>query len=140
MSLDLVPLHPEFGVVVRGVDLARDLSDALFADIELAAECHSVVLFRGQDFDDRRQLAFSERLGALEFDYVAYGQEGRIDYIGVIRNIDQQGRRMPLEHKQVVFSTGNYMWHSEPGRCSTICSSAPPGRIIFTSTAGRRAT
>jgi alpha-ketoglutarate-dependent 2,4-dichlorophenoxyacetate dioxygenase len=113
MSLDLVPLHPEFGVVVRGVDLARDLSDALFVDIELAAECHSVVLFRGQDFDDPRQLAFSERFGALEFDHVAYGQEGRIDYIGVIGNIDQQGRRMPLEHKRVVFSTGNYMWHSD---------------------------
>ena len=79
MSLELVPLHPEFGVEVRGVDLARDLSDAQFADIEFAAECHSVVLFRGQDFDDQRQLAFSERFGALEYDHVAYGQKGRIN-------------------------------------------------------------
>ncbi len=113
MSLRLVPLHAEFGVEIRDVDLSRPVDDATFTQIEAAADRHSVVLFRGQAFDDDAQLAFSRRFGELEFNHVAYGREGRIEYIGRIGNVDADGVRMPSSHQHVVFSTGNEMWHSD---------------------------
>jgi alpha-ketoglutarate-dependent 2,4-dichlorophenoxyacetate dioxygenase len=113
MSLDITPLHPDFGVAIANVDLSKSLDDGRFADIELAVEQHSVVLIRGQRLDDDSQLEFSRRFGELEYGHVAYGRDGRIEYIGRIGNIDAQGRQMPSKHAHVVFSTGNEMWHSD---------------------------
>ena len=113
MNLRTHPLHPEFGVEILGVDLSRPLDPERFAQIESAAEHHSLLLFRDQALDDERQLAFSRRFGELEFAHVAYGREGRVEYIGVIGNIDRQGKQLPAAHKDVVFSTGNQMWHSD---------------------------
>lgn len=113
MSLELKPLHSDFGVEIRGIDLSAHLDDACFAEIERAAEAHSVVLFRHQTLDDDIQLAFSRRFGDLEYGHLAYGRDGSIEYIGRIGNVDAEGRQMPSKHKKVVFSTGNEMWHSD---------------------------
>ena len=113
MTLETRPLHPDFGVEILGVDLARPLSDARFAEIEDAVERFSVVLMRGQSIDDEIQLAFSRRFGALEYGHVAYGNDGRIEYVGHIGNVDADGRHLPARDKKVVFSTGNEMWHSD---------------------------
>ncbi len=113
MNLKVRTLHPDFGVEILGVDLSRPLADARFAEIEAAIEHYSVVLFRDQSLDDDRQLAFSRRFGELEYGHVAYGNDGRIEYIGRIGNIDAHGEQLPAKHKSVVFSTGNEMWHSD---------------------------
>lgn len=113
MNLQVSPLHRDFGVEVIGIDLSRPVADARFASIEAAVERYSVVLFRNQSLDDDRQLAFSRRFGELEYGHVAYGNDGRIEYVGRIGNIDANGRQLPAKHKSVVFSTGNEMWHSD---------------------------
>lgn len=113
MTLQVRPLHTDFGLEIRDVDLAAPLDDARFAAIESALEQHSVLLFRGQSLDDTRQLAFSRRFGDLEYGHVAYGRDGSIEYVGRIGNIDADGRQLPAKHKKVVFSTGNEMWHSD---------------------------
>lgn len=113
MSLEMRPLHPDFGVEIRNVEISEDLDDDRFADIERAVEHHSVVLFRDQALDDDGQLAFSRRFGELEYGHVAYGRDGRIEYVARIGNIDARGRQMPSKHAHVVFSTGNEMWHSD---------------------------
>jgi len=113
MVLDSRPLHPDFGVEILGVDLARPLSDARFAEIEEAVERSSVVLMRGQSINDEIQLAFSRRFGALEYGHLAYGNHGRIEYVGRIGNVDASGRHLPASDRKVVFSTGNEMWHSD---------------------------
>ena len=113
MRLKLHSLHTDFGVEISGVDLSVPLQDAQFREIESAAECHSLVLLRGQHLDDESQLAFCQRFGELEFNHVAYGREGRIEYIGRIGNVDANGEQMPSTHKRVIFSTGNEMWHSD---------------------------
>ena len=141
--LELVPLHCDFGVAVRGVNVGVDLADEAFAQIERTAEQYSVVVLRDQTLDDDRQLAFSRRFGALEFCHVAYGRDGRIEYLGTVGNIDAQGKRMGLSHEQVVFGTGNYLWHSDssfrdvPTRFSiSYAYEVPPsgGDLEFTST------
>ena len=113
MELEVRPLHPDFGVEILSVDLSSPLEDPQFAEIEMAVERYSVVLFRGQSLDDDRQLAFSRRFGELEYGHVAYGRDGSIEYIGHIGNIDTQGVQLPSRHKDVVFSTGNEMWHTD---------------------------
>ena len=113
MALETRPLHADFGVEILGLDLAKPLSEERFAEIEAAVERYSVVLMRGQSLDDDVQLAFSRRFGELEFGHLAYGNHGRIEYVGRIGNIDAEGRQMRATHDKVVFSTGNEMWHSD---------------------------
>ncbi len=113
MTIELRKLHDEFGVEVLGVEIGPGLDDVGFSQIEHAAERHSLVLLRGQDLDDERQLAFSKRFGELEFDHVTYGRERRINYVYRIGNVDREGKHMPASHERVIFSTGNQMWHSD---------------------------
>ena len=113
MALDLRPLHPDFGVEIRCVDLSKPLDEGQFADVASAVERYSVVLFRGQSLDDDSQLAFSRRFGELEYGHLAYGRDGSIEYIGRIGNIDKEGAQLPAKHRKVVFSTGNEMWHTD---------------------------
>ena len=113
MTIQVRPLHPDFGAEILEVDLARPITDAQFDEIAGVVEEYSVVLFRDQDLDDEIQLAFSRRFGELEFGHVAYGNEGKIEYLGRIGNVDKSGRQMPSKHKRVIFSTGNEMWHSD---------------------------
>jgi alpha-ketoglutarate-dependent 2,4-dichlorophenoxyacetate dioxygenase len=113
MALDLRPLHPDFGVEILSVDLSDPLGNSRFAEIETAVERYSVVLFRAQSLDDDSQLAFSRQFGELEYGHVAYGRDGSIEFIGRIGNIDREGRQLPSRHKDVVFSTGNEMWHTD---------------------------
>lgn len=67
MSITLAPLHETVGVEVVGWD-----HDALLHDPDLpgvlhdALAAHGVLLFRGYGCDDRRQVAFSRRLGKVE--------------------------------------------------------------------------
>ena len=111
--LKLKELHAQFGVEIIDIDLSAALEPNDFSQIELALERYSLVLFRNQIFDDDSQVAFSRRFGELEYDHVAYGQERKIRYIGCIGNIDKHGKHMRANHKRVVFSTGNEMWHSD---------------------------
>ena len=113
MKLQLRPLHSDFGVEILDLDLSQPVSDACFAEIEVRAEQSSVVLFRRQSLDDESQLAFSRRFGELEYGHVAYGRDGSIEHIGHIGNVDAKGDQLPSKHKDVVFSTGNEMWHSD---------------------------
>ena len=113
MKLQLGPLHPDFGVEILGLDLSQSVSDVRFAEIEMAVEQYSVVLFRRQSLDDESQLAFSRRFGELEYGHVAYGRDGSIEYIGHIGNVDAKDNQLPSKHKDVVFSTGNEMWHPD---------------------------
>jgi alpha-ketoglutarate-dependent 2,4-dichlorophenoxyacetate dioxygenase len=113
MSLDLEPLHADFGVEIANVDVSKHVDDRRFAEIEMAVEQHSVVLFRDQTLNDDSQLEFSRRFGELEYGHVAYGRDGKIEYVGRIGNIDAHGRQMPSKHERVVLSTGNEMWHAD---------------------------
>jgi len=113
MTIQVRPLHPDFGAEVLDVDLAGPIADARFDEIAGVVERYSVVLLRDQTLDDDGQLAFSRRFGELEFGHVAYGDGGKIEYLGRIGNVDKSGRHMPSKHERVIFSTGNEMWHSD---------------------------
>jgi alpha-ketoglutarate-dependent taurine dioxygenase len=62
--LDLEPLGPGFGAVVRGVDLAA-ASDATVAAVRRALTDHKVLFFRDQALDPDSQIALGNRMGRL---------------------------------------------------------------------------
>ncbi len=110
-NLSLEALHPEFGARVGGIDLSRPLEDATFAAIERAVNEYSLLLFEAQDMTDAAQLDFSRRFGALEEEHVSYYSRGEITYIGIVGNIDIDGRRTPP--RRINSARGNEMWHSD---------------------------
>ncbi len=113
MALDLRSLHDDFGVEVVGVDLAAPMGDARFKEIEAVFNDRSVVLFRDQELDDDRQIAFSRRFGPLEISPPAQANDKETTYVGRVSNVDKAGRKLPSDHKKVIYLTGNYLWHTD---------------------------
>src|SRR5712671_4593065 len=65
-ALEVIPTGAALGATVNGVNL-RDLSEATFARILQAWHAHSVLSFRGQTLTDQELIAFSRRLGDLDW-------------------------------------------------------------------------
>ena len=113
MALDLRSLHDDFGVEVVGVDLAAPMGDARFKEIEAVFNDRSVVLFRDQELDDDRQIAFSRRFGPLEISTPAQANDQETTYVGRVSNVDAAGRKLASDHKKVIYLTGTYLWHTD---------------------------
>ncbi|HLQ90158.1 MAG TPA: TauD/TfdA family dioxygenase, partial [Xanthobacteraceae bacterium] len=65
-TVDVVTTGSALGAEVRGVDL-KHLDDAAFAGLIQAWHDHSVLLLRGQSLNDQDLIAFSRRLGDLDW-------------------------------------------------------------------------
>src|SRR5207249_11737076 len=65
-ALAVIPTGAALGATVTGVDL-RYLGEAQFARIMQAWHEHAVLLFRGQTVSDQDLIAFSRRLGDLDW-------------------------------------------------------------------------
>jgi alpha-ketoglutarate-dependent 2,4-dichlorophenoxyacetate dioxygenase len=111
--MKLIPLHPEFGAVVTGLDLSLNLSSEAFEFIDSAINQYSVLVFRDQDLDDNNHIAFTRLFGELEEDHVAFYSHGKINYIGHVGNIDDADRKLENANRSVKSQTGNEMWHSD---------------------------
>lgn len=66
VTLGIRELNGPLGAEITGIDCAADLSDREIAEIEAAWHAHLVILFRDQNLDDDRLMAFSRRFGELE--------------------------------------------------------------------------
>jgi alpha-ketoglutarate-dependent taurine dioxygenase len=73
-ALDVIPTGAALGAQVRGVDL-RNLDTAAFSRLMQAWHDHSVVLVRDQQLSDDDLIAFSRRLG--ELDWAPIQENGR---------------------------------------------------------------
>jgi alpha-ketoglutarate-dependent sulfate ester dioxygenase len=56
---------PRIGAVLRGVDVASDLSDDVVSEIRSALLAHRVVFFRDQHLEAETQVRFASRLGEV---------------------------------------------------------------------------
>lgn len=66
VGLQLRPLSHSLGAEVMGVDLAKPLDAAVFAEIEKAFLASGILLFRNQDLAPEAHIAFSRRFGELD--------------------------------------------------------------------------
>lgn len=63
--LTITPVSGRIGAEIVGVDLSAHLSDELVAEIRQALVTHKVIFFRGQNLDERGQVAFASRFGPI---------------------------------------------------------------------------
>lgn len=63
--LEIAPIAGALGAEITGVDVSRDLDDAVIAAIRQALLDYGVIFFRDQALDAERHKAFTRRFGAL---------------------------------------------------------------------------
>ena len=94
--MELVPLHPDFGVEMRGVGLLDVASgDAAYQAVRAAFEEHSLLLFRNQEVADDLQGVFSRAFGPLE--RVKIGSEGASTFYSRLNNLSSDGSLVPRD-------------------------------------------
>jgi taurine dioxygenase len=108
-TLDVIPTGAALGAEIRGVDL-RDLDDAAFARVIQAWHENSVVLFRNQSLSDEDLIAFSRRLGDL--DWAPIQETGRrfvegLPEIYIVSNVKVNGE--PIGS----LGDGEAVWHTD---------------------------
>jgi taurine dioxygenase len=108
-NLKIAPTSEALGAQISGVDL-KTISDVEFASVHRAWLDHLVVLFRDQDLTDAELIAFSCRLGAL--DWAPIQETGRrfvegYPEIYVVSNVIENGE--PIGS----LGAGEAAWHTD---------------------------
>lgn len=92
------------GTEILNVNLAEDLDDATFAEIEQAWREDPVLLFRGQSLDHHAHVRFSERFGPLDdHSSIPRLRDQTFHQILPVTNQEVAGRRQPVGRQ----------WHSD---------------------------
>ena len=65
MPVSVRQLHPLFVGEVSGVDTGRPIDRETVAALNAAIDRYAVLVFRGQDLDDEREMAFARNFGEL---------------------------------------------------------------------------
>src|SRR6201998_2656316 len=109
-------------------DLARDIDDGTFREIEAAFHDNIVVVFREQQVSNERHIEFSRRFGELEIHIVKKYLLPGFPEILLISNIrDDHGEHIGL-------ADAGFTWHSDtsyrrrPSRCSLLYAKEVPQR------------
>ena len=108
-SIEVIPTGAALGAEVRGIDLRR-LDEAAFARVVQAWHDHSVVLVRDQRLNDHELIAFSHRLGDL--DWAPIQETGRrfvegLPEIYIVSNVKVNGE--PIGS----LGDGEAVWHTD---------------------------
>ena len=115
MAISLGPLHPLFAAEVAGVDTGWPLDPATAKGIAEAIDRYAVLVFRDQQLDDERQMAFARNFGELEIP-----RSGRADVtrrlrpeLSDISNLDPEGRLRGRDDPRRFDQLGNRLWHTD---------------------------
>ena len=111
-----------------GFDLAQDIDDPTFREIEHLFHENIVVVFRGQQLTSERHIEFSSRFGELEIHIVKKYLLSGFPEILLISNIcDETGKHIGL-------ADAGFTWHTDtsyrrrPSRCSLLHAKEVPHR------------
>ena len=142
MAIRVTPLTEVFAAEIAGVDIARPVDDATWAEIRATFEEHSVLVFRRARLDDETQVAFSRRFGALEITRsmnpaagTPFARQSNLDI--------KTGGVIPPDDRRMVYQLANMLWHSDssfkavPSLCSLLSARIVPpegGATEFAST------
>ena len=123
MSVEIRPLHEQFGAEVVGVDATREMTPDEFAPILKAFETYSVLLFRGPVMTDKQQIALSEHFGIVQVAFKANQTGGSM--FSRQSNINFETNEIfPSEHHRMTFLKANMLWHTDSSymNCASLCS------------------
>ncbi len=122
-SIEITPSGAALGAEIHGLDLSSDLDAATVSAIDEAWDDHLVLMFRGQNLDDPRLLAFSRQFGELDPPGPnPYGGPFLPEFpeINVISNVVEDGRPVGT------LGAGEAVWH-----CDMTYVDVPPKAAIL---------
>ncbi len=140
--MKIEPTSPAVGARITGVDLSREMDDAMFDAIHRAWLDHHVLVFPGQDFSEEDQVRFTEHFGepGTRARNVGWSEKGRVSYPGtmLISNIREDGKPIgSLPDGEMLFhSDGAYT--KQPYRYTLLYAMEIPsvgGNTLFANTA-----
>jgi len=106
MSVKFRQLHDSFGAEVTGVNIADDLDDETFAQIEAGWYRYSILLFRNLSWTPEQHVAFTRRLGPLHImEPPEYNLPGLPEVL-VVSNVEK-------DNKPVGMKRAGWGWHSD---------------------------
>src|SRR5947207_2064208 len=115
MDFSVRQLRPHFVGEVGGVDVGRPLDAAMVRALGDAIDRYSVLVFRGQELDDERQMAFAGNFGELEIPRSGRAAVARRlrPEMADISNLDPEGRLRGRDDPRRFDQLGNRLWHTD---------------------------
>src|SRR5215213_5778162 len=115
MEITVRAMHPLFVGEVGSLDAGRPLDAQTVRALAAAIDRYAVLVLRGQNLDDERQMAFARHFGELELP-----RSGRADVVRRLRpemadisNLDEQGRLRGRDDPRRFDQLGNRLWHTD---------------------------
>jgi alpha-ketoglutarate-dependent 2,4-dichlorophenoxyacetate dioxygenase len=115
MELAIRRLHPLFVGEVSGIDVGRPLDVVTVTALNEAIDRYAVLVLRGQNLDDERQMAFARNFGELELPRsgVANVKRRLRPEIADISNLDEEQRVRRRDDPRRFDQLGNRLWHTD---------------------------
>src|SRR5580692_1496527 len=115
MELTVRQLHALFVCEISDIDVGRPLDAVTVTALNAAIDRYAVLIFRGQDLDDERQMAFARNFGELELPRSGAAKVKRRlrPEIADISNLDEQGRVRGRDDPRRFDQLGNRLWHTD---------------------------
>lgn len=137
MSIAVKPTHHDFVAEISGVDIARPLAATDRNAIQDAIDRYAVVVFRDQDLDDDRQVAFARHFGPIHSSAQKARHTGikhRLagNEIADISNLDGDSKVLDENSKRRLDWLANRLWHTDasfravPGALSMLYAHVVP--------------
>ena len=101
------PLHRDFGVELHDIDLKQTTPDHLYPEIRAAFEEHSLLLIRGQDWNDDDILRFGRLFGQIE------NRTDGPDFVSRVSNVLPDGSVMQPDAQRLKDLRANMLWHTD---------------------------
>lgn len=101
-----------------GLDLTKPISKDDVDAINKGMDDYGVLIFKGQNFTDEQQLAFTQSLGPLET-AVGFNLRSMDDqrlaspHFADVSNLDKEGKIFKRDDRRWQFQIGNRLWHSD---------------------------
>jgi alpha-ketoglutarate-dependent 2,4-dichlorophenoxyacetate dioxygenase len=135
MDLAVRQLHPLFVGEVSGVDVGKPIDGATVAALNAAIDRYSVLVFRGQELNDERQMAFARNFGELELPRsgVADVKRRLPPAVADISNLDADSNVRDRDDPRRFDQLGNRLWHTDgsfrrvPAALSMLYAHSVPG-------------
>lgn len=102
------PVHPSFGLEIRGLDISRPLDPGKIAEIRALSEKHKVLLFKEQSVDNAQLNAFAAQFGPTNQEPPAVSNSGAREH-----NVSRLGTRQDGEAPLSGYALAARHWHSD---------------------------
>jgi len=98
MSLEITPLQ-NVGVEVHGFDITEELDEDTQATLSALWDEHGILLFRGQDVNPERQIAFSRIFGPLEVHPISETRSEEYPELFMLANDPEKEKYLTASYK-----------------------------------------